>query len=117
MHLGQAFQGYEPDAGLEKPQQLTKDELRDPEAVGLRILTALAWREDGKQLQKDDGVKEKFDDKRNRNLRYARDMVGATGEAWRKGIAALAAKEVLVKHVGNSAIPKSWGHRGLRVST
>ncbi len=86
-----------PDMQSQKPRRLTPRELQDHEAVGLRILAGLAWRDDVLQLLVNGGVRDRFNDKQHKALRYVRDMVGAPGDAWRNGIAALGAADVLVK--------------------
>ena len=85
-------------ASTGRPQKLTNDELGDVDVLGLRVLAALAWRDNGKQLLQQGGVKEQFDEKKHHGLRYARDLIGASAVAWRKGVSALAAKQVLVRH-------------------
>ena len=82
-------------ATIGKPCKLSADDAADPIKVGAKVLLALAWREDGRDALVSGGVKERFDDKHHKALRYAKELVGASGDLWKAAVRTLVAHDVL----------------------
>ena len=65
---GAALPELPPQPRLAKPSRLTEEDAKCPETVALRLILALLWRDDGRALLRDGGIKDKFEEKHNRTL-------------------------------------------------